>query len=280
MVGGTTRSPLLSRAIATISSTKSAFPPDAAVMRSRAPTASSCSPSRLSISDCALVVPERLEQERGRVELAAAPVRSSVEKLGPRDAEEEDRRVAREVGDVLDEVDELGLGPLQVVDHGDLRPIDCALLEQLPERDSRLGRSRRDDALRLDPERYEHLDERPVRDALAVRETAATEDVGRVAHAFEEVGDEARLADARWAEQREELAGPIGDGILERAPEPLPLPLAADERHCEVALDRRGSVDDGDEPVSLDGRDFPFSSSGSSGSRGRRRGRARASRRR
>ena len=68
----------------------------------------------------ALVVAERLEQDRRRVHLAATPVGSYVEELGTRDAEEEDRRVAGEVCDVLDEVDEDGLRPLQVVD--DARP--------------------------------------------------------------------------------------------------------------------------------------------------------------
>ncbi len=68
----------------------------------------------------AFVVAERLEEDRRRVHLAATPVGSDVEELGARDAEQEDRRIAREVGDVLDEVDEDRLGPLQIVD--DARP--------------------------------------------------------------------------------------------------------------------------------------------------------------
>ena len=59
---------------------------------------------------------ERLEQQRRRVELSAAPARPRVEQLRACDAEEEDRRVARQVRDVLDEVDEDRLRPLQVVD--------------------------------------------------------------------------------------------------------------------------------------------------------------------
>ena len=141
--------------------------------------------------DRALVVPERLEQERGRVELSATPVRPRVEQLRPRDAEQEDRRVAREIRDMLDEVDELGLGPLQVVDHGDLRSVGRTRLQQLAERDPRLCRSRGDHAVRLDPERHEHLDERPVGDALAVREAASAEHVRVVCDPFEEVRDEA-----------------------------------------------------------------------------------------
>ena len=100
-------------------------------------------------SSCA----ERLEQERGCVQLAAAPARSLVEELRARDAEEEDRRVAREVGDVLDEVDEDRLRPLQVVDHDDLRPLGCARLEQPAEGELRLGRRGADDGVRLDADR-------------------------------------------------------------------------------------------------------------------------------
>ena len=47
-----------------------------------------------------------------------------IEELRSCDAEEEDRCVAREVRDVLDEFDEHGLGPLQVVDDDDLRTLD------------------------------------------------------------------------------------------------------------------------------------------------------------
>ena len=129
-----------------------------------------------------------------------------VEQLRARDAEQEDRRVAREVGDVLDEVDEDGLGPLQVVDDDDLRPLHSPGFEQPPERELRLGRRRADDGVRLDADRDQDLDERPVGDPLAVREAAAAEDVGRVADALEEVRDEARLADPGRAEQREEPA--------------------------------------------------------------------------
>ena len=66
---------------------------------------------------------EGLEQERRGVQLAAAPVRSRVEELRPRGAHQHDRRVARPVHDVVHDVEERRLGPVDV----------------LPERDS--GRS-------------------------------------------------------------------------------------------------------------------------------------------
>ncbi len=140
---------------------------------------------------------------------------------------------------MLDEVDEDRLGPLQVVDDDDLRSLGGTRLEQPAERELRLGRRRADHGVGLDTDRDEDLDERPVRDPLAVREAAAAQDVGRVADALEEVGDEARLADAGRAEQREEPARAVGDGVLVVAPEPLALALASDERRLGVTRERR-----------------------------------------
>ena len=87
----------------------------------------------------AVLAGERLEQDRRCVQLAAAPSRPQLEQLGAGDAEQEDRRVARPVGDVLDQVEEDGLGPLDVVQHEDLRPLCGAGLDQLAERELRVG---------------------------------------------------------------------------------------------------------------------------------------------
>ena len=82
---------------------------------------------------------ERLEQDRRRIELAAAPAGPELEQLGTGDAEQEDRRVARPVGDVLDQVEEDGLGPLEVVEDDDLRPLRRARLDQPAEGELRVG---------------------------------------------------------------------------------------------------------------------------------------------
>ena len=187
----------------------------------------------------AVLCAERLEQERRRIELPAAPPRADVEQLRARDAEEEDRRVAREVGDVLHEIDEDRLRPLQVVDDDDLRPLGSTGFEQPAEGELRLGRRGADHRVGLDADREQDLDERPVGDPLPVREAPTPQDVGRVAHSFEEVGDEARLADPGRPEQREEAAGAVGDRVLVVAPEPLPLALASDERRLGVTCERR-----------------------------------------
>ena len=60
---------------------------------------------------------EWLEEHVHRIELAAAPRGPDVEQLGASHADHEDRRVAAEVGDVLDEVEEHGLSPVQIVEH-------------------------------------------------------------------------------------------------------------------------------------------------------------------
>jgi hypothetical protein len=154
---------------------------------------------------------------------------------------------------VLDEIDEHGFGPLQVVDDHDLWTLGGARLEEPAEGELRLGWRRSHDRGRLDADRGEGLDERPVRDPLAVGETSSPQDVGRVADALEEVGDEAGLADPGRAEQREESTGAIGDGVLVVAPEPLALALAADERRLEMTRDGAASSITSVSPERLDG---------------------------
>ena len=66
-----------------------------------------------------LLFGERLQQHTGRVEFAATPSGSTVEQLGTRHAEEQDREAAREIGDVLDQVQERLLAPLDVVEQTD-----------------------------------------------------------------------------------------------------------------------------------------------------------------
>ena len=115
------------------------------------------------------------------------------------------------------------------------------------------------DALRLDPERHQHLDERPVRDPLAVREAAAAQHVRVAADAVEEVGDESRLAHTRRTEEREELTGAVGDSVLEGAPESLALAFTSDERRARGrGRSAAASLDDVEEPVGLDRLRLPL----------------------
>ena len=87
--------PADSRTSASISSTNSGLP-SAAVADALASFGSR--PRRRAARDqlVGLGRVERLEQHRRRVQLAAAPARAAVEQLRPRQAEEQDRRVARQ----------------------------------------------------------------------------------------------------------------------------------------------------------------------------------------
>ena len=200
----------------------------------------------------AILDAERLEQERRRVELATAPSGLCVEKLGPSDAEEEDRRAAREVGDVLDELEERPLRPMHVVEDDDLRPLGGTLLEQTTERELRLGSRAAEHRIRVDTDREQQLDERPVRDALAVVEAATVEDVRLLSSVLEEVGHEPRLSDPGGAEQGDQPARAVGDCVLVLATEPRPLALAADEHALEVARHGLRTRDHLEQPESLD----------------------------
>ena len=161
---------------------------------------------------------------------------------------------------MLDEVDEDGLGPLQVVDDDHLGPLHSPGLEQAPEGELRLGRRRPDDGVGLDADRDQDLDERPVGDPFAVGEAAAAEDVRRVAYPLEEVGDEPRLADPGRAEEREEPARAVRDRVLVVAPEPLALSLASDERCLGVTRERTAaSVSTSRSRNASTGSDFPLS---------------------
>src|SRR5262245_60298397 len=130
---------------------------------------------------------ERLEQNGGRVPLAATPRRPTLQQLRPRQAQQQDGRITREVGEVLDEIEQRLLGPVQVVEDADERLRLRLLLEQLAKAPGdllgargklRLAEQRpqwpRRVALQR-PELLQNLNDRPVRDPLAVGEAAAAQ---------------------------------------------------------------------------------------------------------
>jgi hypothetical protein len=122
---------------------------------------------------------------------------------------------------VLDEVEKRRLSPLDVVPDDHERLFRCSLLQQRSRRHGRVRRRReRQDRLRVGPELQEHLDERPVRDPLAVVEAPAADDQRARFDLARELGDEARLPDARCAEQGEEVGRPLRDRVLEVVAKP------------------------------------------------------------
>ena len=65
---------------------------------------------------------ERLELGRRGAEAAAAPARPDVEQLRPREAEDHQRRVLDALGEVLDQLEQRLLGPVDVLEDEDQRP--------------------------------------------------------------------------------------------------------------------------------------------------------------
>ena len=75
---------------------------------------------------------QRLEGDRRSVPLASSPRRPEVEQIGARHRDEQDRRVARPLGDVLDEIEQRRLGPVQIVEDHDQGLLVRKRLEQAP----------------------------------------------------------------------------------------------------------------------------------------------------
>jgi hypothetical protein len=148
-----------------------------------------------------LLVGERLERH------AAAglrqPARPRVEQVRPCEAEQQHRRVVRPAGEVLQQVEQRRLRPVDVFDEHDERTLPRELLEQPAHRPEGLTSGRRVRADRteharrdelcvvgvaealahalLAPEHADHLHERPEGDAFPVCEAAAGQDLGLVA---------------------------------------------------------------------------------------------------
>ena len=143
IVGGTTisASAPFSLTSASISSMKSGLPSAACRIRRRAIVWRGPRRPRAARSDSSQSSPDSASS---RIVVAFSlpppqPGRSS-SSSGRATQSREDRRIPRPVGDVLDQVEEDRLGPLDVVEDHDLRAFGSASLEQLAERELRVGR--------------------------------------------------------------------------------------------------------------------------------------------
>ena len=77
---------------------------------------------------------ERLELEQRAVGVRRGPAGPRLEQLGPGEAEQQDRRAARERQRVLDEVEQRRVGPVRVLDHGEQRALARRGLEHAADR--------------------------------------------------------------------------------------------------------------------------------------------------
>ena len=175
---------------------------------------------------------ERLQPHRHR------PGRAALEQLRARDADHQQRSTAREQHDMLDQVEERLLTPLNVVKQKDERRL---LLEQLAEGPGDLLRRRR--RLRLPQQRadrrrggrigrqraqlLQHLHHRPVGDPRPVGQAAAADD--RCLDHRQRLGRQPRLAETRVSDDRHQLAAPLRQRPRPGLAQQCQLALAADE---------------------------------------------------
>ena len=172
---------------------------------------------------------------------------------------------------MVDKVEEPVIGPVQILEHQHERPPLGQPLEEPAPRRERLGHARTLLAREADERaevrghplhlvvrhhsrhggaqllgglvrririeqtclRLDHLAERPVGDAFAVRQAAALPPAGQrrlCVDVYEQLSDEPALADPRLADDRHQLHRTLLRGALERADQERLLELAADER--------------------------------------------------
>ena len=254
-----------STSIRSISSRKSGLPPVAR------PTASAASGSKRAGE----VLQQRagvLARKRRELDRRPRPRRPQLGQIRSRQAADEDRRVAAPAGQVLDEVEEGGLCPLDVVEHDDegtlLRerleqpahgPVELVGarawlgaadgLEDAPVRDLPVGLAA-EHAVEVDV--AHDLDEGPVGDPVPVRETAALEHL-RFSGGRDQLGREPGLADAGLADDRDDPARTVCDRALELGRERVQLRGPADERRVEAARDACRVGLDLEQPPRVDG---------------------------
>ena len=109
-----------------------------------------------------LLVGERRERERRRVQLAAAPARAALEELRPRGRDDEQRHVGHPVDELVEEVEKALVGPVDVLDDEDERALLGETLEEAAPGRERLvaaiaaelrlaGEAEEREEMRLDP---------------------------------------------------------------------------------------------------------------------------------
>ena len=84
-----------------------------------------------------LLVRQRRERNRGGVDLAATPAGTAFEQFPPGRAEDQDRNVGHPVGEVLDEIEQPVVRPLNVLEDEDERMLLGQRLEEAAPRGER-----------------------------------------------------------------------------------------------------------------------------------------------
>lgn len=87
---------------------------------------------------CGLLIRERGERDCERVRLATTPARSPLQELRPRRADDEERNSAHPVDEVIKEVEQVLVAPMQILQNQNERPLRGKRLEELPPGGKRL----------------------------------------------------------------------------------------------------------------------------------------------
>ena len=86
-----------------------------------------------------MFVLQRRKRDRGRVRLPSAPALPALEQFRPRSAENEDRRRPRPLDELVDEIEEPLVGPVEVLEDEHHRPLLRNRLEEAPPRGEALA---------------------------------------------------------------------------------------------------------------------------------------------
>ena len=206
------------------------------------------------------------ERNECRARPGCGPGRAGVEEVGAREAEEHDGGAAREAEHVLEQVEQRGLGPMDVVHDDDEGARERERLEQPAERPRGfLGRAwlvtrpdRAHDQPRCDRPALDvrqepcelrlglgsgdlvyDLAEWEVGDALAVGNTASDDDACLLLQRVHELPRQAGFADPGRPDDRGEPARRLSHGGVERASELVDLSVTTDEGGGDRARKRR-----------------------------------------
>ena len=202
-----------------------------------------------------------------RVRARRGPRRAGIEEIGPGQAKEQDWSAAGEADQVLEQVEQCRLCPVDIVGDDEQRAPPREGLEEFPERPRGfLGRAgartvecsdcpcdARDDERRPVALRQQlckallrvgagdlanDLCERPVGYAIAIREAPSNDDTRLVGDQGDEFSGQTRLAYPRRADDRRERARAIAHGRLERLLENAELLGAAHEWRGDRSRER------------------------------------------
>jgi hypothetical protein len=181
-----------------------------------------------------LLLGERRERDECRVALAAAPAGPAVEELGARSAEDEDRHVRRPVDEVVDEVEEAVVRPVQILEDEDERSlIGERLHETTPGGEGLVSRFR-------SAGMAAQADERPQVALDPARLNGISDGVpdGETEFRLRGVGvvtlEDARVALDHLTESPEADPAAVGQGA----------PLAPEDDHVRIGIDERPELVD------------------------------------